>query len=57
MLKHDSIINHDAQLEIEYQVIEKDNERLAHEMSGDSTAIVNGSIAYKDSLRAALFSQ
>lgn len=55
MLKHDSIINHDAQLQIEYQVIEKDNERLTHEIPGDSVAIVNGSNAYKDSLRAELF--
>jgi len=57
MLKHDSIMNHDAQLELEFNVIEKDNERLKKDIPGDSLAIVNSSNAYKDSLRSALFGQ
>jgi hypothetical protein len=57
MLKHDSIINYDAELVIEFNVMEKDNERLTKDIPGDSVTIVNGSISYKDSLRAALHRQ
>ena len=55
MLKHDSIINHDAQLIIEFNVIEKENEKLIKDIPGDSTVIHNSSRHYRDSIRASLF--
>lgn len=55
MLKHDRLKQKNKKLELEIQVIEKDNERLKHDITADSLTIYNSSRAYRDSLRAELF--
>jgi hypothetical protein len=55
MIKHDRLIQKDKELEIEYEIMEKDNERLKNDKTADSTVIFNSSRAYRDSLRAELF--
>lgn len=57
MLKHDSIMNYDSVLEMEYNVMEKDNERLKKDVIGDSTIIYNSSRSYRDSIRASVFAR
>jgi len=42
-------------LEIEYEIIEKDNERIKKNIGADSSAIFNSSRNYRDSLRAIVF--
>ncbi len=44
-------------LKLENKIIEKDNERISHNIGADSSAIYNGSREYRDSLRAELFGQ
>lgn len=55
MIKHDRIIQRDKELEIEYNIIVKDNERLKKNIPADSVFIANASRAYRDSIRAATF--
>ena len=57
MLKHDRLKQENKKLELEIQVIEKDNERLKQNISADSAVIHNSSRAYRDSLRAVIFGQ
>ncbi len=54
MLKHQQLKNEIKELEIENQIIEKDNERLKQNITSDSITIWSSSIQYRDSLRAIL---
>lgn len=55
MLKHSKLKEEIKNLQIENEIIEKDNERITHNITADSSAIYNSSRAYRDSLRAELF--
>jgi hypothetical protein len=55
MIKHDRLKQEIKKLEIDNQIIEKDNERLKHNITSDSITIYDSSRAYRDSLRAVLF--
>jgi hypothetical protein len=55
MLKHDRLKQEIKDLQIENEIIEKDNERITHNISSDSATVYNSSRAYRDSLRAELF--
>jgi hypothetical protein len=55
MLKHDRLKQENKKLLIENEVIEKDNERLKHDIDTDSVTVANSSRQYRDSLRAELF--
>ena len=55
MLKHDRLKQEIRDLQMENEIIEKDNERITKDISADSSAVYNSSRAYRDSLRAELF--
>ncbi len=57
MLKHDRLKQEIKDLQLENEIIEKDNERITQNIGTDSAAIYDGSRAYRDSLRAELFRQ
>jgi hypothetical protein len=55
ILKHNKLKEQIKALEIENQIIEKDNERITKSISADSTVVYNSSRSYRDSLRTELF--
>jgi|TARA_R110000787_G_scaffold23873_1_gene68056 hypothetical protein len=55
ILKHNKLKEQIKALQIENQIIEKDNERISKSISADSNIVYNSSRAYRDSLRTELF--
>lgn len=55
ILKHDRLRQEIKDLEIENEIIEKDNERITKDITADSSTIYDSSREFRDSLRAELF--